>query len=143
MEAVSHAISTRGACTSPAASSKHCVGPLGLGTPVVKPKRHVVHVADLGGEEAGELGPLLVRAARHARDATSPAQVYVTLWSHAGGEPGHIHRVVQPVTRAQMHEHGLHGPRLQVAMLERGVVPAIDEVERIAERLRELFGRHG
>jgi hypothetical protein len=38
---------------------EHCVGPLGPGTLVVKPKRHVVHVADLSSEEADELGPLL------------------------------------------------------------------------------------
>jgi diadenosine tetraphosphate (Ap4A) HIT family hydrolase len=118
---------------------EHCVGPLGLGTLVVKPRRHVVHVADLDEDEASELGPLLRRAARSATDVTAPAQVYVTLWSHAGGEPDHIHWVVQPVTRAQMREHGLVGPRLQVAMLEGGVRPAADEVERIAEQLRTLF----
>jgi diadenosine tetraphosphate (Ap4A) HIT family hydrolase len=118
---------------------EHCVGPLGLGTLVVKPRRHVVHVADLDEDEASELGPLLRRAARSAMDVTAPAQVYVTLWSHAGGEPGHIHWVVQPVTRAQMHEYDLHGPRLQVAMLEGGVSPAADEVERIAEQLRARF----
>jgi diadenosine tetraphosphate (Ap4A) HIT family hydrolase len=98
-----------------------------------------VHVADLDEDEASELGPLLRRAARSVTDATAPAQVHVTLWSQAGGEPGHTHWVVQPVTRAQMHEHGLHGPRLQVAMLEDGVRPAADEVERIAEQLRARF----
>src|SRR5258706_10980554 len=118
---------------------EHCVGPLGLGTLVVKPKRHVVHVADLSRDEADELGPLLRLAARAATEVTSPDQVYVTLWSHAGARPGHIHWVVQPVTRAQMAAHGLHGPRLQVAMLERGDPPPADDVEAIAVRLRALF----
>jgi diadenosine tetraphosphate (Ap4A) HIT family hydrolase len=81
---------------------EHCVGPLGVGTLVVKPRRHVVHVAELGDDEAAELGPLLRRTARHVSELTAPEQVYVTLWSHAGGRPGHIHWVVQPVTRAQM-----------------------------------------
>ena len=31
----------------------------------------------------------------------------------------------------------------QVAMLQRGLVPAIDDVERIAERLRGLFRQPG
>jgi diadenosine tetraphosphate (Ap4A) HIT family hydrolase len=118
---------------------EHCVGPLGLGTLVVKPKRHVVRVAELSDEEAAELGPLLRTAAGHVTELTSPAQVYVTLWSHAGGRAGHVHWVVQPVTRAQMDDFGLHGPRLQAAMFDRGVAPAPDEVAEIAARLRILF----
>ena len=42
---------------------EHCVGPLGVGTLIVKPRRHVVHVSDLEDDEAGELGPVLQRAA--------------------------------------------------------------------------------
>ena len=38
---------------------EHTVGPLGIGTLIVKPKLHVVRVADLTEEEAMELGPLL------------------------------------------------------------------------------------
>ncbi|MCU1427339.1 MAG: hypothetical protein JWL83_1339, partial [Actinomycetia bacterium] len=36
---------------------EHCVGPLGLGTLVVKPERHVTSVAGLTDDEAIELGP--------------------------------------------------------------------------------------
>jgi diadenosine tetraphosphate (Ap4A) HIT family hydrolase len=39
-------------------SVTHCVGPLGLGTLIVKPNRHVLHLADLREEESRELGPL-------------------------------------------------------------------------------------
>src|SRR6184192_51801 len=38
---------------------EHCVGPLGVGTLIVKPKRHVVHCWELDESEASELGPLL------------------------------------------------------------------------------------
>src|SRR4051812_8856701 len=38
---------------------EHCVGPLGLGTLIVKPRRHVTRVAELTDDEAQELGPLL------------------------------------------------------------------------------------
>lgn len=120
---------------------EHCVGPLGVGTLIVKPKRHVVHVADIAEGEAGELGPLLRRVARAVTEATSPDQVYVTLWSHAGGRAGHIHWVVQPVTRAQMEHYGMHGPKLQVAMLAGGPAPPADEVELMAARLRSLLGQ--
>jgi diadenosine tetraphosphate (Ap4A) HIT family hydrolase len=39
------------------------VGPLGVGTLIVKPLRHCVHVWDLTAEETLELGPLLALVA--------------------------------------------------------------------------------
>jgi hypothetical protein len=86
----------------------HCVGPLGVGTLIVKPKRHVVHVADLTAD-------------------------------HAGGVPGHIHFVGQPVTRRQMDELGLHGPRLQVEMFALNEAPAPDAAAAFAERARAIW----
>jgi len=99
---------------------EHCVGPLGIGTLVVKPKRHVVHLWELRENESNALGPLLARVAAVVADLTKPEQIYLALWSHSGGVPGHIHFVIQPVTRARMEEYGqLYGPQLQVAMFER------------------------
>jgi diadenosine tetraphosphate (Ap4A) HIT family hydrolase len=99
---------------------EHCVGPLGVGTLIVKPLRHVVHVSDLTGEEAAELGPVLQAAAAVVTELLKPEQVYVCLWSHAGGKPGHIHFVVQPVSRETMDRHAAYGPALQVAMFAAG-----------------------
>ena len=62
---------------------EHCVGPLGVGTLIVKPKRHVVHVWELTSEEAAELGPLLQEASAAVADVTEPEQIYVCLWSQA------------------------------------------------------------
>jgi ATP adenylyltransferase len=45
---------------------EHCVGPLGLGTLIVKPRRHVTRVADITDDEAAELGPLLRATSRVA-----------------------------------------------------------------------------
>jgi diadenosine tetraphosphate (Ap4A) HIT family hydrolase len=119
----------------------HCVGPLGVGTLVVKPRRHVVHVGELAPDEAAELGPLLRRTAAVVMELSSPEQVYVCLWSHAGGEPGHVHFVVQPVTRALLDDHGVHGPELQVAMFGRGELPDREAAETFAARARRLFAR--
>jgi len=120
---------------------EHCIGPLGVGTVVVKPARHVVHLADLTSDEASELGPVLVRVARAVTEASSaagdqPAQVYACLWSHADRKPGHIHFVVQPVGEALMAQHDAHGPELQVRMFQGG--EAMDPVSMIgaAERIR-------
>ena len=118
---------------------EHCVGPLGLGTLVVKPERHVTAVADLSPAEAAELGPLLRRASQVASRLVDARQVYSCLWSHAGGVPGHLHFVVQPVTRQQMAAYGCCGPRLQVAMFDAGVTPDAGDVARVAGEARRLF----
>jgi diadenosine tetraphosphate (Ap4A) HIT family hydrolase len=118
---------------------EHCVGPLGVGTLIVKPNRHVTHVAELTTAEAAELGPLLQRTAAVVSELLGPEQVYVTLWSHAGGTPGHIHWVVQPVTQEVMDAYEDYGPFLQVKMFERGVLPNPDAVEKFAASARTLF----
>ncbi|MFL4902042.1 hypothetical protein ACJ6WF_02395 [Streptomyces sp. MMS24-I2-30] len=119
---------------------EHCVGPLGLGTVVVKPVRHVVHVAELTTRESAELGPLLQRVSAAVTEVTAPEQVYVCLWSHAGGVPGHIHFVVQPVGREHLARFEAFGPALQTAMGAAGCFPEAAEVERICDRLRHVLG---
>jgi diadenosine tetraphosphate (Ap4A) HIT family hydrolase len=116
---------------------EHCVGPLGVGTLVVKPRRHVVHVWELTEAEANELGPLFRRVSAVLSDLVEPEQIYIDLWSHAGGTPVHIHWVVQPVTRTLMDEHGAYGPELQMAMFDRGEEPPRNEVEAFAAAVRE------
>jgi diadenosine tetraphosphate (Ap4A) HIT family hydrolase len=101
-----------------------CVGPLGLGTLILKPARHVTAVGELSDAEALHLGPLLRLAARVAARLVDAEQVYISLWSHAGGIPGHIHYVVQPVTREQVERFGACGPELQVAMFRDGLLQA-------------------
>lgn len=122
---------------------EHCVGPLGPGTLIVKPERHVTSVADLSDDEALELGPLLRRASAVAGQLVKAEQVYNCLWSHAGGVSVHIHYVVQPVTSAQMAEFEGHGPRLQLAMFSRNEAPSESEINRIAERARQMFASTG
>ena len=118
---------------------EHCVGPLGVGTLIVKPRRHVVRVSELESVEASELGPLLREASRVAEALTGAEQVYVCLWSHAGGEPVHIHFVVQPVTPETKEAWGAFGPGLQMAMFDRGEFPEASQVEAFADRARAAF----
>jgi diadenosine tetraphosphate (Ap4A) HIT family hydrolase len=118
---------------------EHCVGPLGVGTLLVKPKRHVTRVSELSASETAELGPLLQRAAAVVDELVRPEQVYVCLWSHAGRTPVHIHYVVQPATTALIDEHGVYGPGLQLAMFQAGVSPEEPEVAAFAERAKALF----
>jgi diadenosine tetraphosphate (Ap4A) HIT family hydrolase len=119
--------------------AEHTVGPLGVGTLIVKPLRHVLHVAELTPEEAAELGPLLRTATAVVTELLRPEQVYVCLWSHAGGVPGHIHFVVQPVSRETMDAHAATGPGLQVAMFQAGEDLAEAEVEAFCERARAAW----
>jgi diadenosine tetraphosphate (Ap4A) HIT family hydrolase len=118
---------------------EHCVGPLGVGSLLLKPKRHVTRVAELTVEEADEQGPLLRLCAIVVDRLLEPEQIYVCLWSHAGGEPVHLHYVVQPITRALMDDHGAHGPRLQVEMFADGRPPSEDDVATFAHNARLAF----
>lgn len=119
--------------------AEHCIGPLGVGTLIVKPKRHVVHVWELRPDEAAELGQALQQTAAVVSELTSCDQIYVSLWSHSGGVPAHIHFVVQPVTSEQRAAHA-GGVAVQKAMFDAGVTPPRDAVEAFAERARTLLG---
>jgi diadenosine tetraphosphate (Ap4A) HIT family hydrolase len=118
---------------------EHCIGPLGLGTLIVKPERHVTVVADLTPAEAAELDPLLQRASSVVGDLVDADQIYNCLWWHSGGVPVHIHYVIQPVSKQLMARYESHGPYLQAAMFRAGVAPDPRDVASVADRARQLF----
>ena len=120
---------------------EHCVGPLGVGTLLVKPFRHVTTLGDLVPEEAAELGAVLQQAAACARDLTEASQVYVCQWSHAGFEASHIHFVVQPVALDAADHFERPGPALQAAMFFEGQRPEVSEVEAFCDLARQWFER--
>lgn len=118
----------------------HSIGPLGVGTLIVKPKRHVVYLADLNPQEAVELGPLLRETAQVLTELAHPEQIYVTLWSHMHAIPNHIHFVVQPVTADCMAQHGgKHGVRLQAEMFDRKRFPEPAAAAAFAQRARAAW----
>lgn len=102
----------------------------------MKPERHVLHVADLTGDEAAELGPLLRQATEVITTLANPTQVYVCLWSHG---PVHIHFVVQPTDGSGLERTGLRGPALQAAMFALRKHPDRLSVEAFAARASALF----
>jgi diadenosine tetraphosphate (Ap4A) HIT family hydrolase len=118
---------------------EHTVGPLNVGTLIVKPIRHVTHVADLEPDEIAQLGPLLHETATAVTELAKPEQVYVCLWSHADRQPGHIHFVVQPVDADAIRQFDAYGPALQVAMFRAGDLPPVPEVEAFASRAAAWF----
>jgi diadenosine tetraphosphate (Ap4A) HIT family hydrolase len=122
---------------------EHCVGPLGIGTLVVKPLRHLTGVHEMSAGEGAELGPLLARVTSALRAAVGAEceQVYVCLWSHAGRVPGHIHFVVQPARTSDIDRYGgAHGPALQTAMFAEGAEPEPGAVEEFCGRVRCVLG---
>ncbi len=116
---------------------EHCVGPLGVGTLILKPIRHCVGLWDLNADEAAELGPALQLFTRLTRELSDADQVFCTLWSFSGGEPGHIHYVLQPVTRADRDRIGKSGPFIQTAMFDSGDMPPSEAVARFCEEARD------
>ena len=118
---------------------EHCIGPLGVGTLIVKPMRHCLHVADLTEEEAAELGPLLRRMTATIQELTQADQVYVCLWSHLGFEPGHIHFVLQPSWNRLRERYEKPGPSLQVDMLHANELLPRGDVEAFCDRARSAL----
>lgn len=119
---------------------EHCVGPLGVGTLIVKPLRHVVRFAELTWDEAAEFGPLLHTVTRALGEELGPDQTYITEWSHAGFVAGHIHFVVQPAWDADRERFERPGPFTQVAMFEANVPLDESEVGDFCDRLRARLG---
>ena len=117
----------------------HCIGPLPLGTLIVKPKRHCEHVGDLTAAEAVELGLLLRRVADCVRVLTGADQAYVCLWSHAGWEPVHVHFVVQPAWNRDRAVFAGPGPATQVAQFAAGQLPDRGAATAFAARAREVL----
>jgi diadenosine tetraphosphate (Ap4A) HIT family hydrolase len=120
---------------------EHCVGPLGVGTLIVKPLRHVVRFAELTRVEAAEFGPLLHNVTSAIGEELGPDQTYITEWSHAGFVAGHIHFVVQPAWDANRERFERPGPFTQVAMFEAN--EPLDEAEVVAfcDRMRARMGQ--
>jgi ATP adenylyltransferase len=116
---------------------EHTVGSLGVGTLIVKPRRHVLHVGELRDDESAELGPVLRDVSRVVQELAGADQVYVCLWSHADGVPAHIHFVVQPVAAGTVP----YGPSLQVALFERDEPLDANAASDVAERARRLLAR--
>lgn len=118
---------------------EHCTGPLGVGTLIVKPKRHVLYVSELNDDEATEMGPLLHQTATAVRELTDAQQVYICLWSHG---PVHIHYVVQPALAETIEGFGVYGPKMQAAQFLRGEVVDPTPAAAFADRARNWFNAH-
>ncbi|MCH8814664.1 MAG: hypothetical protein IH957_06120 [Chloroflexi bacterium] len=116
-----------------------CIGPLPVGTLIVKPFRHCLSISDLQPDEADQLGPLLSLTSHAITELTNCDQVYVCLWSHAEWTPSHIHFVLQPAWNSQQDAHERPGPFMQETMFRSGEPPNDDEVATFCERARALL----
>lgn len=120
---------------------EHCIGPLGVGTLIVKPFRHVLHFADLTPDETAEFGPLIQRIAATITAETSCDQTYICQWAHAGFEVVHLHFVVQPAWDAQREQFTRPGPFLQVDMYNQNKPLDQAEVALFCDRIRLCLNR--
>lgn len=118
---------------------EHCIGPFGVGSLVVKPRRHCVHYWDLSAEEALEVGPLLKLVSTALKYVLEVDQVYICLWSHMNWEPGHIHFLVQPISKDLKGEHAKNGAYLQIGMIEKCNYPDKEKAEELAIKVKQTI----
>jgi diadenosine tetraphosphate (Ap4A) HIT family hydrolase len=115
---------------------EHCIGPLPVGTLILKPRRHVEHLWQLTGDEAAELGPLISRFTGLVRHLTDAGQVFACLWAFKDWRPGHVHFVLQPAWATQSDEFKGSGPMMQSEMFLIDDMPARRDIEEFADRAR-------
>ena len=120
---------------------EHCTGPLGVGTLIVKPFRHCLHVGDLTEAETHEMSFLLRQVSQAVQAIMKSDQVYVCSWSHSGWRPGHIHFVVQPAWNRWRHAYERPGPFAQAAMFQAGNTLPTNEVEVVCLEIKNLLDR--
>jgi diadenosine tetraphosphate (Ap4A) HIT family hydrolase len=118
---------------------EHCIGPLGVGTLIVKPFRHCTRFWELNSEEVQELGPLLHKISSAIHSILNPDQIYICLWSHAEWKPGHIHFVLQPSWNHLQQQHDKPGPFLQLDMFTANELPPRNEIEELATRIKVVI----
>ena len=118
---------------------EHCVGPLPLGTLIVKPRRHVLRLSELTKTEAAAFGTVVHLANRCVRDLAECDQIFNCQWSHSATGPVHIHFLVQPVMNSDREKFGGGGPVIQAALFKRGVKPSLDEISAFASKAKDWF----
>jgi len=118
---------------------EHCIGPLNVGTLIVKPFRHCIHFWELNPDEVQELGLLLHKVSNVIKTILKPDQIYMCLWSHAGWTPGHIHFVLQPSWDNLQKTHKRPGPFLQVEMFETDKKPDRGKIESFVKKAKEIL----
>jgi diadenosine tetraphosphate (Ap4A) HIT family hydrolase len=118
---------------------EHCVGPLGVGTLIVKPLRHCIHFWELTEEEVNGLGFLLRLVEKTIQTLLEPDQIYICQWSHDDWNPEHIHFVVQPSWNYLKREHKIPGAYLQVDMCNADKKLPRKEVEEFCLKARTII----
>lgn len=109
-----------------------------VGWLVLKPLRHVEHLADLTPQEAATLGPLLQRTAQALRETLAPAKVYCVLLAEA---VTHLH--IHLIPRAPDLPADLRGPDV-FALLSKATHSGLNqgdvaEAERAALAVKALL----
>ncbi len=121
---------------------EHCIGPFGVGSLIIKPKRHCIHYWELTNEETYEIGPLLKLVSDVIQSILKADQVYICLWSHMNWKPCHIHFLLQPVWGNMVNEFPRNGAYLQIEMAKRKHFPDRDKVEEFVlkakQRIQEI-----
>lgn len=109
--------------------AEHGVDRLVRGYLVLKPKRHVHHLADLGEDEAGTLGTALQRVLAAMRAALDPERIYVCSFAET---VHHLHFHLLP---RYAHMPGL-GPRLMEPLFAGRWACSAEEAESAAAAIR-------
>jgi diadenosine tetraphosphate (Ap4A) HIT family hydrolase len=120
-------------------SIEYCVGPLPLGSLILKPVRHILNFSELNSKELNQFSILLNEITKLIIGLTHCDQTYICQWSHQGWQPVHIHFVIQPAWNNQKHEYKFPGPYMQSDMFTKKIFPNKKEIDDFMIKAKELF----
>jgi diadenosine tetraphosphate (Ap4A) HIT family hydrolase len=106
---------------------------------IVTPLRHVTTLADLSGEEAAALGPLLADASAALTEVVGCNRTYVVLFAEQKGF-GHVHFHVVPRMADLPPEHRSVNVFHYLSQPEESWVPALER-DRLAEAIGAAIRR--
>lgn len=112
---------------------EHCITTFGVGSVVIKTKRHIEQYSDCSQEETEEFGELFFKLNKAVEEVCKPEQIYISKW---GEETDHFHLLIQPVFRETRQRFNLKGPTLQAKMVEKKEKPDWNKAEKIAIKIK-------
>ena len=111
----------------------------------LEPRRHIPHITDLDGAEAGSLGPVLAHCSAALKQATECEHIYIYVFG--GGVP-HLHLHLAPHVEGDALSANMLRGEVETTTTAQGTTaivskdfPSIDqgELRRVAQRVADLL----
>jgi len=122
-------------------SVDHNMGPVPVGTLIMRPKRHVYDFSDLSEVEAHEFSPLLHKVTNAMKKIIDPTRIYICCWADAYWIARYLHFHLWPRRESDPEVFGEagNGPHMQSRMAREKIFPPKEECSNISRQIKEAL----